>query len=154
MYKFHTAQITQYGPPAIVVTTSFRNAGGYFKGESFVIFPAPHPERKFEAIRFEQKKFEGISVELNEEFVLDELLRQARIDTGLHIEKYYSNKAFLIPVGELKINEVDASLFVHLQVRGDAAFLTEVFRKTECDELVSALRPILDLERISNRVID
>jgi len=119
-----------------------------------VIFPAPHPEHKFEAIRFEQKKFEGVSIELDDGFVLDELLRQARIDIGLHIEKYYSNKAFLISVGELKTNEVDSSLFVHRQVRGDAAFLAEIFNKTECDELVSILDPILDLKRISKRVID
>ena len=98
MYKIYTAQVTRFGSPAIVITTAYTNAGGYFKAESFCVFPQPHIENVFKAFRFEKKSFDGSAIELNEAFMFEEALAQARVDIGLHIEKHYSEKSFLIPI--------------------------------------------------------
>lgn len=154
MFKIHTAKITQFGPSAIIVTTSFKNAGGYFKGESFVVFPAPHAEKVFQAIRFEEKDFKDTPVELNDAFVLDELLSQACIDIGIYILNHYAEKPFLIPPGELQVTEVELAFLIHKQVRGEAEFLFEIIRNTDSNELRDALGPITSLQRVSHRKIN
>lgn len=151
MFKIYKAKVTQFGPSAVVITTSFKNAGGYFKGESFVVLPAPHQEKSFRAIRFEEKTFNETSVELNEAFVLDELLNQARMDIGLHIQNHYGEKPFLVPTGELQITETDLAFLVHMQVRGEAKFLFEIIDGTDCTELSDALAPITALQQVSHR---
>ena len=154
MFKIHTAKITQFGPSAVIVTTSFKNEGGYFNGESFVIFPDPHGEKVFKAIRFEEKGFIDTSVELNDEFVLNELLNQAFIDIGIYIQKHYAENPFLISPGELQITDSDLVFLVHKQVRGEADFLVDIINKTDCDELRERLNPITSLQRLSNRKIN
>lgn len=141
------------GPPAVVIVTSFKNAGGYFKAESFCVFPPPHAEQAFNALRFEQKSFEGSPIELNDEFMLEEALAQARIDIALHIEMHYSRKAFLIPLGELQLREVGVSFLVHLRVRKTADFLWDIQKKTDCEALRATIEPILGLPPISRRLL-
>ena len=135
MYKFYSAQITQFGAPAVVVVDAFKNAGGYFKAESFCVFPSPHAEKVFNEIRFEAKSFENSPVELNEDFMLKEALAQSRIDIALHIEKHYSGKTFLIPQGELQLLEVE--------LPNMADFLEDISDKTSCEELRTAIKPHL-----------
>lgn len=153
MFKIYTAKITQFGPSAVVITTAFKNAGGYFKGESFVVFPAPHVEKVFHAIRFEEKNFNETPVELNESFVLDELFSQALIGIGTHIQNHYAEKSFLVPSGEMQVTEADLALLVHRQVRGEADFLFDIISNTDCIELSDALSPITSLQRVSHRKI-
>ena len=149
MHKIFTAQITRFGPPAIVVVTAYKNSGGYFKAESFCIFPKPHAESAFQAFRFEKQSFEGSPVVLDDTFMLDEALAQARIDVGLHIEKHYAEKPFLIPIGELQMKEADVGLLAHLRVRETADFLWDIQNKTDCEALRAFIKPILALPAIS-----
>lgn len=151
MHKIYSAQITQFGPPAVVVVTSFKNAAGYFKAESFCALPPPHAEQAFNALQFEQKSFEGSPVDLNDEFMLEEALAQARIDIAIHIEKHYSGKPFLIPLGELQLREVGISFLAHLRVSGTADFLRDIYNKTDCDDLRATINHILELPLISRR---
>jgi len=151
MYKIYTAQITRFGPAAIVITTAYTNAGGYFKAESFSVFPQPHSANVFQALRFDKKSFDESPIELNEEFMFNEALAQARIDIGLHIEKYYSEKYFLIPTGELNLNESNISLLIHMQVRQSAEFLIAIKEKTDCESLREVIGAILALPPISRR---
>lgn len=151
MHKIFTAKITQFGPPAVVFVTAYKNAGGYHKAESFCIFPKPHEEQAFVGLRFDEKSFEDSPVELNAEFMLEEALSQARIDIGLHIQKHYSNKAFVIPSEPLQLCEASPSFLAHLRVRELADFLWDVKNKTECEELRAEIEPILSLPAISRR---
>lgn len=151
MHKILTAQITRFGPPAVVILAAYKNSGGYFKAESFCVFPEPHAENAFQAFRFEQKSFDDSPVELNEAFMLDEALAQARIDIGLHVQQHYSDKPFLIPIGELELKEADVALLVHLRVRKTADFLWDIQNKTDCQSLRDFIEPILALPAISRR---
>jgi hypothetical protein len=151
MYKIYTTRITQFGSPGIAIVTSFKNAGGYFKAESFCIFPPPHAEQAFNALRFEQKSFEDCPIELDEEFMLEQALAQARTDIATHLERNYAGKAFLIPPGELQLREVEVSFLVHLRVRDTADFLWDVKNRTNCGELRATIEPILGLPPISRR---
>lgn len=151
MHKILTAQLTRFGPPAVVVITAYKNSGGYFKAESFCVFPEPHAENIFQAFRFEKQSFDDSPVELNDTFMLDEALAQARIDIDLHVQKHYADKPFLIPVRELELKEADASLLAHLRVRKTADFLWDIQNKTDCQSLRDFIEPILALPAISRR---
>lgn len=151
MYNIYTAQLTKYGVPTLVFATGFKDTDGHFKAESFCVSPPPHAERAFVKLKFENKSFDESPIELNEEFMLEEALAQARIDIGFHIEKHYSEKAFLIPSSELQIREVGVSFLVHLHVRETAEFLWDIKDKTECETLRSAIAPVLLLPIISRQ---
>ena len=153
MHKILTAQITRFGPPAIAVVAAYTNSGGYFKAESFCVFPEHHAENIFQALRFDKRSFDDSPVELNDTFMLDEALAQARLDIGLYVQKHYADKPFLISVGELELKEADVSLLAHLLVRETANFLWDIQNKTECQALRDAIEPILTLPIISRRLL-
>lgn len=153
MFKIYIAKITQFGPGSVVITTAFKNAGGYFNGESFVVFPSPHAGKSFRTIRFEEKAFNDTPFELDEAFVLDEVFNQASIDIGLHIQNHYAEKPFLVPSGELHVTEKNLAFLAHMQIRGEGGFLYEIIDETACNELRDALNPITALQRVSHRKI-
>lgn len=155
MHRFYRAQITPFGPSAVVITTAFQNAGGYYKGESFCIFPEPHPGRAFTEIKFDQKTFAESPIALTDEFMLEEALGQAKIDLALHIQEQYSGKEFLLPPGELRLEQVDVQFLVHLRVRGAGEFLWDIQNKTKCDDLQKVLEPLFKLPTLTrNRISD
>ena len=155
MYKIYRGQITAFGPSAVVITTAFQNAGGYYKGESFCVFPEPHPERAFTEIKFDQKTFVGSPVQLTDEFMLEEAFGQAKIDLALHLQDQYSVNEFLLPPGDLRLELVDIQFLVHLWVRGAGEFLREIRNKTKCDDLRLALEPLFKLPALtSNKMAD
>lgn len=149
MHKFYKAQITAFGPPAVVITTAFQNAGGYYKGESFCVFPEPHTGRAFTEIKFDHKTYPGSPIDLSDEFMLEEALGQAKIDLALHLQDQYSRKEFLLPPGELRLEEVDIQFLVHLRVRGAGEFLWEIQNKTNCDDLRQVLEPLFKLPTLT-----
>jgi len=153
MYKLYKAQITAFGPPAFVITTAFQNAGGYYKGESFCVFPDPHPDRAFIEIKFDHKTYPDSPVDITVEFMLEEALGQAKIDIAQHLESQYSGKEFLVP-GELRLEEVGIQFLVHLQVRGTGEFLWEIQNKTKCDDLRKVLEPLFKLPTLTRNKID
>lgn len=155
MHRFYRAQITPFGPSAVVITTAFQNAGGYYKGESFCIFPEPHPGRAFTEIKFDQKTFAESPIALTDEFMLEEALGQAKIDLALHIQEQYSGKEFLLPPGELRLEQVDVQFLVHLRVRGAGEFLWDIQNKTKCDDLQKVLESLFKLPTLTrNRMSD
>lgn len=155
MHRFYRAQITPFGPSAVVITTAFQNAGGYYKGESFCIFPEPHSGRAFTEIKFDQKTFSESPIALTDEFMLEEALGQAKIDLALHIQEQYSGKEFLLPPGELRLEQVDVQFLVHLRVRGAGEFLWDIQNKTKCDDLQKVLEPLFKLPTLTrNRMSD
>lgn len=149
MYKILTAQTTRFGRPALVVVTAYKNSGGYFKAESFCVFPKPHAENVFQAFQFEKQRFDDSPVELNDTFMLDEALAQARNDIDFHVQKYYADKPFPVLVGDLELKEADAALLAHLRVRETADFLRDIQSKTDCGSLRDFIEPILALSTIS-----
>jgi len=155
MHRFYRAEITPFGPYAVVITTAFQNDGGYYKGESFCIFPEPHPGRAFTEIKFDQKTFAESPIALTDEFMLEEALGQAKIDLALHIQEHYSGKEFLLPPGELRLEQVDVQFLVHLRVRGTGEFLRDIQNKTKCNDLQKVLEPLFKLPTLTrNRMSD
>lgn len=151
VHKIYKAQITAFGPSAVVITTAFQNAGGYYKGESFCVFPEPHTDRAFTEIKFDQKTFVGSPVQLTDEFMLEEALGQAKIDLALHLQDRYSMNEFLLPPGDLGLELVDIQFLVHLWVRGAGEFLREIRNKTKCDDLRLALEPLFKLPALTSK---
>ena len=137
-----------------MIVTAFQNAGGYFKAESFCVFPAPHPGHAFTEIKFDHKTFPGSTVELSNEFMLEEALGQAKIDIAQHLECQYSGKEFMVPLGELRLTEAGIEFLVHRCVRGVGEFLWDIQNKTQCEDLRQALEPLLKLPTLTRTKID
>lgn len=154
MHKIFKVQITAFGPEVIVIVTAFQNGGGYFKAESFCVFPEPHPGHAFTEIRFDHKTFLESSVELTDEFMLQEALGQAKIDIAQHLESHYSGKELMAPLGDLRLKEAGIELLVHRCVRGTADFLWAIQHKTGCEDLRSALEPLFNLPTLKTTKID
>lgn len=103
----------------------------------------------FRNLRFEKRTFDDFPIELNDEFMLEQALLQARIDIGLHVQKHYVDNPLLILTGEIELKEVDVAQLVHLQVRKAADFLRNIQSKTECESLKVLTKSILALPTIS-----
>jgi hypothetical protein len=86
VHKIFKAQITAFGSQAVVIVTAFQNPGGYYKGESFCAFPAPYPGQAYTETKFDHKTLPGSTVDLNNEFMLEESLGQANIDIAEHLD--------------------------------------------------------------------
>ena len=154
MHKIFKVQITAFGPEVIVIVTAFQNGGGYFKAESFCVFPEPHPGNAFTEIRFDHKSFSGSPVALTEEFMLEEALGQAKIDIAQHLESQYSGREFMASFGDLRLKEAGIELLVHRCVRGAGDFLWDIQHKTGCQDLRSALEPLFNLPTLKATKID
>ncbi|WP_323847443.1 hypothetical protein [Microbulbifer magnicolonia] len=144
-YKIYAAEIKRVGQPGIIITTAYKNAGGYPRAESFFIVPQQDAHNKFNKLTFDVQSFESSPVTLDEEFMLKEALNQAQIDLALFIETYYEKCPQLIPPNVPNTTESNINLLVHTWVRGAGDSLKDVYQKTEYEPLREALRPIIPL---------
>lgn len=94
-------------------------------------------------IRFDVVNADQIPGEYNVEFMLDEALRQAKIDLDL-----YRDAPELKPQGsEALLSNIN--LLVHMRVRGTGGALNAVSEATRRDELRTALSPVLRVPLIT-----
>jgi hypothetical protein len=149
-HKICSAKVTRFGEPAVVIVAAFSNPGGYPIAESFVLIPDGKGTMFANRCRFDVKSFHDSSIELDEDFMLEQALAQATIDLGIYLDK--DGKSYSdLPETPSLINPSDMKLLVRLWVRGRCEQLAEVYQKTECDQLRDVVRPILDLPKISIR---
>jgi hypothetical protein len=146
-YQIFSAKTSRFSEVGVVIVTAFFNPGGYPIAESFVLIPGDKGTMFANRLRFDVTSFNDSPVELNEDFMLEEALGQARIDLAAHIEKE-AKSLNEIDISEL-IKRADVKLLFHLWVRGVCNHLAEVYRQTECESLRELLRPILQLPKIS-----
>jgi hypothetical protein len=146
-YQIFSAKTSCFGELGVVVVTAFFNAGGYPRGESFLLIPGDKEPVFAKSLRFGVKSFPDSPIELNEDFMLEEALAQARIN----LANYVHDKAKSL--GEIDTSELikpaDLKLLVHLLVRGACKHLVAVYQQTECEQLREFLRPILELPKIA-----
>jgi hypothetical protein len=146
---YHLFTVEPLGPYdfPILITTAYRNAGGYLKGEWFIVFPEHDPKVVAQAVRFRYKDFPAELGLLDESFMEREMMDQAtlRLRTYMHEKKIDlgGNQRRWRP----EIQEENKSLFIHLWVRGgyDGA-LQKVFHATLCDELRNDIQAVAYLE--------
>src|SRR5580700_6887930 len=95
-FKIYMAEITRLGEPAIIIVTAFRNAGGYPRAESFVILPrdarviAQH-------YSFDVKSFAEPPIALDDDFMFETALAQAKHQFEQVLDKRYSSSQWLRP---------------------------------------------------------
>lgn len=147
MYRVYSAQVTRFGKPAVVITTSFRKSGKFY-GEMFCIFLDANIKMESKIINFGWRPSDGASVALTEEFMLEEALEQARVCLKRHIENQCLGKEILLSSGELGFDLVDIMFLVRLWVRGSGEFLLGIQNKTRCDGLREELEPIFKLPKL------
>lgn len=81
-----SAKTSRFGELGIVIVTVFFNPGGYSLGESFLLIPDDKEPIFAKSLRFVVKSFPDFPIELNEDFMLEEALGQARINLANYIE--------------------------------------------------------------------
>lgn len=148
MYRIYSAQITRFGKPAVVITTSFQKFGKLY-GEMFCIFHDANLEMGSKIIKFGWWPSEGVSFAITEEFMLEEALEQARVCLRRHIQNQYSGKEVLLSSGGLDFDQVDVMFLVRLWVRGSGEFLLDIKNKTMCDSLLEKIGVIFNLPKLT-----
>lgn len=152
MYRVYSAQVTRFGKPAVVITTSFRKSGKFY-GEMFCIFLDANIKMESKIINFGWWPSDGASVALTEEFMLEEALEQARVCLNRHIQNQCSGMGLLLSSGELVLELVDVMFLVRMWVRGSGEFLWDIQSKTRCDGLLEELGPIFKLPKLTCKEI-
>jgi len=147
-HRIYAAEIQRLGPVGVIVTTAYFNAGGYARAEFFVLIPGEEALRAKDRLSFDVKSFHDSPIELNEDFMLDEALLQAKVCLSTYLEERYANTPHLIPPSSPPTLERDLNLLVHMWVRGDSTLIQEMYRTTEYEPLQDALRPIQGLPSI------
>lgn len=148
-YKIYAAEVQRLGPPAVIITTAFENAGGYHRAECFLVVPGESSLISAIQLKFPVKSFEGTPVTLDQEFMHEEALNQAKIDLCSYLENRYKESPELIPPGAPNVTESSLGLLMHTWVRGNGQALTEILGRTEVESLRDAIHPILNAPQIS-----
>lgn len=144
MYRFYAVKITKLGPSGLVITTAFKEAGEYY-GEMFCVFPSPCFGRQFRRIIADREAFKNVSIDLTEEFMLNEALDQARMDILYHVERAYYEKGFLLSPDVGLLDPVGVEFLVRFQCVGMREDLSRIYEITGCSDLRQALNPIIAL---------
>ena len=144
MYRFYAVKITKLGPSGLVITTAFKEAGECY-GEMFCVFPSPCFGRQFRRIIADREAFKNVSIDLTEEFMLNEALDQARMDILYRVERAYYEKGFLLSPDVGLLDPVGVEFFTRFQCVGMREDLSRIYEKTGCGDLRQALYPIMDL---------
>lgn len=152
MYRIYSTQITRFGKPVVVITTSFQKSGDVY-GESFCIFLDTDLKIDSKIIKFGWRPSEGVPFDLTEEFMLEEALEQARVCLNRHIQNQCSGMGLLLSSGELVLELVDVMFLVRMWVRGSGEFLWDIQSKTRCDGLLEELGPIFKLPKLTCKEI-
>ena len=149
-YKLFSAEPVGPDDGPLLITTSYRNPGGYLKGEWFIIIPGAEAKLLGQATRFDYREIPPDLGQLDEAFMQREMLEQAklRLRTYIHQNKIELGQRQWQP----EIREADKSLFIHLWVRGGYIdVLRKVFHATSCEELRADIQAVSVLEGYDRR---
>ena len=149
-YKIYAVELDRFGTPGVIITTAFKNAGGYSKAEAFFIVPGEDEVRDSIRLRFDQKSFGDSPVELNDDFMFEEALAKAKYWVGFYLDDLARQKPHRVS-NRVNHAESDINILVRLRVRGQGESLFQVYRFTECDSLKGDLRPVLNLPLLNHR---
>jgi hypothetical protein len=152
-YEICSAKISRFGETGVGICTSYLNASGYPRAESFFLIPDEKETMRAIRLRFDVKSFDDSPIELTEDFMLEQALGQLNIDLVHYLDDTHKNFSEMLDRSDL-IQTRDIKFLVHVWVRGTCKRLQEVYSMTECDPLRNALRPILNLPTISRRPLD
>lgn len=149
-YKLFTVEPLGPHDLPLLITTAYRNPGGYLKGEWFIVIPESEAKMLAQATRFSYKDIPADLGQLDESFMQREMLEQAklRLRTYIHEKKIELGRRQWEP----ELRETDKSLFMHLWVRGGYLdVLRNVFHATSCEELRADIQAVSVLEGYDRR---
>lgn len=152
-YKIYAAEIKRMAPPAIIIISAFKNYAGFPRAESFLVVPGQTEIVSANKISFDIKSFDNSPVVLDDDFMLEEALTQAKIDLASYLEGHYDGAPHMIPLGGPEVRESDMKLLVHAWVRDDVYPLNEVKGQTENEALREDLFWITQQEVLRKRKI-
>ena len=151
VYRVHVADPLGFADNPFIVTTAYTNAGGYPKGEWFLFVPDGSGVLYAQRTRLDHTTFPAGQVMFDEDFLLNELLEQAKLRLRRHILETQPDRALELLSRRLDALPSSSNLFVNLWMRSNyQAQLIEIGRKTECDPLMEFLRWVAGLPVLSN----
>lgn len=148
-FKIHSAEVRRYGEPAIIITTADNFNARLWRSEYYVLIPDDPDEANALIARrldFEVEAFQDSPIVLNEEFVLNEALVQARIDLNLYLRQHADQDKFIV-LKTPTVVESDINALIGPRMRGTFPQIEDVYRKTRSSTLENALKPLGYLPR-------
>ncbi len=142
-FRLHTANIPFQPDRLTIITTALFNPGGYPKTEYFVVIPGLSGSVIKQSIKFNAASFKEASMELDQEFMFEEALNQAKLAVNAYLdEKRNENKHYPAQVDFISEEDPKRAL-MHFWVRGNIeAQLLEIADSTNLEDLSNFINTI------------
>ena len=151
-YQIYLADTLGLSDNPFIVTTAYTNVGGYPKGEWFLVVPEGMGKLFAQRTRLEYTAFPEGPVVFDEEFLLNDLLEQAKLKLRAYIFETNSEKKLGLLSKRLDVLPSNHNLFVNFWLHGSyRECLAEIQQKTECGPLADFLAWVLELPALSVR---
>lgn len=153
-YQIYLADPLGFPDNPFIVTTAYSNPGGYPKGEWFLVVPEGQGKLFAQQTRLDHKTFPEGPVVFDEKFLLDDMLRQAKLKLRSYIFETNGENAPGLVSKRLDVLPSDRNLFVNFWLHGSYRdCLDKIQKKTECGPLAEFLAWVLELPALSIRDI-
>lgn len=151
-YQIYLADPLGFSDNPFIVTTAYTNIGGYPKGEWFLVVPEEKGKLFAQKTRLDCKTFPEGPVVFDEEFLLNDMLEQAKLKLRAYIFETNGEKALGLLSKRLDVLPSNQNLFVNFWLHGNyRECLAQIQQKTECGPLAEFLGWVLDLPALSVR---
>lgn len=153
-FHVHIAERLCFVDMPVIITTAYTNPGGYARGEWFLIIPEKEKHLFAERTSLGFREFPKEPVTFGEEFLLNELLNQAKLRLHQHIIENKGIEASALLAKHLDVLPSNQNLLVNLWMRGGyIECLKSIHDKTECEPLAEFIRLVFGLPKFSRQDI-
>jgi hypothetical protein len=149
-YKVYLAEPLGFSDSPFIITTAYTNAGGYPMGEWFLVVPKFLGDQEGDCNLFARRVLlRQTSVPVgpatfNEEFLLNELLNQAKGRLRTYIFETKGREALPLLAKRPEVIESNANLFVNFRLnRTFGSCLDDIMNETKCEPLAETLELVL-----------
>ena len=151
-FRIHLAAPLGFPDTPFIITTAYVNALGYPKGEWFLVVPEGDGILFAKLTKLDYKEFPEGPVSFDEEFLLNEMLEQAKLRLRRYISENKGVDAPFLLSSRLDVLLSNQNLLASLWMRGSyCGCLSEIRAKTECMPLAETLGWIFGLPSLTAR---
>lgn len=145
-YRIYLADPLGFSDNPFIVTTVYTNAGGYPKGEYFLVVPEGNGKIFTQEVCLKLQVFPEGQVKFDEVFLLNDMLEQAKRKLRTYILQTQGDQALDLLSKRLDVMETSKNQFVNFWLHGSYhGCLREIRWGTQCGPLGEFLQWVFDL---------
>lgn len=148
-YKIYAVEIDKFGPPALLITAAIKNYNGSPMAESILVIPGDDDKFTLSRVGFSSPQIPSSPIEIDEEFMLEEALYQAKASVASYINARFDKSPHLIPADGPKLEETSSKFLVQTWTRNHGQAFFDIAARTRNTELSDLLYKVIDYPAIN-----